>query len=66
MLLAVSVSALELVDEVGLNEYVTPLGSPAMANETLPLNPFAGVTVTVSVALLPCVTASEVAEGASV
>ena len=66
VLLAVSVSTLEAADDVGLNEAVTPLGRPVAANETLPLNPFSGVTVTVSVALLPCVTESVDAEGESV
>jgi len=51
--LAVNVSTLELVDEVGLNEAVTPLGSPVAANVTLPVNPFTSVTVMVSVAVLP-------------
>ena len=66
VLLAVSVSTLELVDDVGLNEAVTPLGSPVAANDTLPLNPFSGVTEMVSVALLPCVTESVDAECESV
>jgi hypothetical protein len=50
---AVSVSTLELVDEVGLNEAVTPLGRPDAVNATLPVNPPVSVTVMVSVALLP-------------
>ena len=66
VLLAVSVSTLELVDEVGLNDAVTPLGSPVAANDTLPLNPFSGVTEMVSVALLPCVKERVDAEGESV
>jgi hypothetical protein len=53
VLVAASVSTLDVVEEVGLNEAVTPLGNPVATNDTLPLNPFAGVTVTVSVALLP-------------
>jgi hypothetical protein len=53
VLLAVNVSVLEVVDDVGLNEAVTPLGSPDAVNDTLPVKPLAGVTVTVSVALLP-------------
>jgi hypothetical protein len=52
-LLAVSVSTLELVDAVGLNEAVTPLGSPVAVKVTLPVNPPESVTVMVSVALLP-------------
>jgi hypothetical protein len=66
VLLAVSVSKLELVEDVGLNEAVTPLGRPLAVNVTLPVNPFSGVTVTVSVALLPCVTESVEAERDSV
>jgi len=62
VLLAVSVRTLEVADEVGLNEAVTPLGNPLAANDTLPLNPFSGVTEMVSVALLPCATESVDAE----
>lgn len=66
VLLAVSVSVLELVDDVGLNDAVTPLGRPVAVNDTLPVNPFTSVTEMVSVALLPCVTESEDAERDSV
>src|ERR1039458_10737810 len=66
VLLAVSVSTLELVDEAGLNEAVTPLGSPVAVNDTLPVNGLTSVTVMVSVAVLPWVTARVVAEGLSV
>ena len=66
VLLAVSVRTLEVAEDVGLNEAVTPLGRPVAANETLPANPFSGVTVTLSVAVLPCVTESVEAEGDSV
>ena len=66
VLLAVSVSVLEVVDDVGLNEAVTPLGNPVAVNDTLPVNPFSGVTEIVSVALLPCVTESVDAERESV
>jgi hypothetical protein len=52
-LLAVSVSTLELVEEVGLNEAVTPLGRFDAANDTLPVNPPMSVTVMVSVPLAP-------------
>jgi len=56
VLLAVSVSTPELVDDVGLNEAVTPLGSPVATNDTAPVNPPVSVTVIVSVALLPWAT----------
>lgn len=66
VLLAVSVSVLALVEDVGLNEAVTPLGRPLTANVTLPVKPFLGFTEIVSVALLPCVTESEEAVRESV
>jgi hypothetical protein len=66
VLLAVSVSTLEVVEEAGLNEAVTPLGSPVAVKDGLPLKPFTSVTEMVSVALLPCVTVSVVAERDSV
>jgi hypothetical protein len=53
VLLAVSVSTLEPVEEAGLNDAVTPLGSPVAANVTLPVNGLPSVTVMVSVALAP-------------
>jgi hypothetical protein len=57
-LVAVSVIALEpAVAGLGLNAAVTPLGRPEAEKVTLPANPLAGVTVTVSVPLvLPWVT----------
>jgi hypothetical protein len=66
VLLAVSVSTLELVEDVGLKDAVTPLGNPLAVNVTLPVKPFSCVTETVSVALLPCVNESEEAERDSV
>ena len=66
VLLAVSVSTLEVAEEVGLNDAVTPLGSPVAVNDGLPLKPFTSVTEMVSVAVLPCVTVSVVAERDSV
>jgi hypothetical protein len=66
VLLAARVSVLALVEDVGLNEAVTPLGKPLAVNVTLPVKPFSGVTVIVSFALLSCVTESEEAEEASV
>jgi len=64
--LAVNVSTLELVDDAGLNEAVTPLGNPVAVKITLPVNPPVSVTVMVSVALLPCFTVREVGEEESV
>lgn len=64
--LAVSVNTLELVDDAGLNEAVTPLGKLVAVNNTLPLNPFRSVTLIVSVAVEPWVTDRVVAEGARV
>lgn len=61
-LLAVSVSTLELVDEVGLNAAVTPLGRPDAVNATLPVNPPMSVTAIVLVLLAPCLTESEDAD----
>ena len=51
--LAVSVSVLVVVAEVGLNEAVTPLGRPEADRLTPLLNPFTGVTMTVLVPLFP-------------
>lgn len=55
-LLAVSVSVLEPVVLVGLNDAVTPLGNPDADSATLPVNPLVGVSVIVAVVLAPCVT----------
>ena len=63
VLLAVSVSTLELVEDAGLNEAVTPLGSPETVNATLPVNPPVSATVIVSVPLVPCLTDTVDAEG---
>ena len=52
-LLAVRVSTLDPVVGFVPNDAVTPLGKPDAARVTLPLNPFAPVTVIVSVAWLP-------------
>jgi hypothetical protein len=48
------------------NVAVTPLGRPDASSVTLPVNPPRSVTVIVSVALLACVTESDVAAAASV
>ena len=51
---AVSVRMLDPVEVgLGLKPAVTPLGNPEALNVTPPVNPFAGVTVMVSVLLLP-------------
>ena len=58
VLLAVNVSVLVsvlVVVEVGLNVAVTPLGMPDADRLTLPVKPFTGATVTVSVPLAPWV-----------
>jgi len=52
-LLAVSVKVLLLVVLAGLNDAVTPLGSPEADKLTLLVKPFAGATVIVEVPLLP-------------
>jgi hypothetical protein len=52
--LAVSVNVLEAVAGFGLNDAVTPLGSPDPDKLTLPLKPFCEVIVTVLVPLAPC------------
>jgi hypothetical protein len=59
------VTTLELVDAVGLNEAVMPLGIPEAVNATLPVNGLTSVTVMVSVALLPWAIVKVDAEGVS-
>lgn len=49
-------TTLEVVDEAGLKEAVTPVGAPDAAKVTLPENGLASVTVMVSVPLAPCAT----------
>ena len=66
VLLAVRVSTLLPVVGLVLNTAPTPLGSPDAANVTLPANPPASITVTVSVMAEPCVTDSVAAAAASV
>jgi hypothetical protein len=53
VLLAVSVTTLDPVVGLVANTAVTPLGKPEAERVTLPVNPGAPVTVTVSVALAP-------------
>jgi hypothetical protein len=55
VLFAVSVNVLVVVAGFGLNDAVTPLGSPDADKLTLPLKPFCGVTVILLVPLVPCV-----------
>jgi hypothetical protein len=64
--LAVSERTLELTDEAGLNEAVTPLGIPEAVKVTEPLKGLTSVTVMVSVPLAPCATDRVAAEGLSV
>ena len=66
MLLVASVSTLEVVDDVGLNETVTPLGWPVAANDTLPVKGLMSVTLIVSVPLEPATTESAATEGFNV
>ena len=54
--LAVNVNVLVFAVLVGLNDAVTPLGSPEADKLTLPLKPFRGTTVIVLVPLPPWVT----------
>lgn len=60
-----NVTTLEVADEVGLNEAVTPVGMPVAAKETLPVNGLTSVTVMVSVPLEPRATLRVDAEGVS-
>jgi hypothetical protein len=52
-LLAISVRVLAAAVLAGLNDAVTPFGSPAAARLTLPLKPFCGLTVSVLTPLYP-------------
>jgi hypothetical protein len=54
-LLTASVNVLVVVVELGLNDALTPLGSPDADKLTAPLKPFWGETVTVLVPLPPWV-----------
>ena len=53
MLVAVKVRVLVMLVLAGLNEAVTPLGSPDAAKTTVPENPFASLTLIVLAALAP-------------
>jgi len=62
----VSVSTLEVADEVGLNAAVTPVGMPDAAKVTLPVNPFRSATEIVLVPVLPGATVTVEGEAESV
>jgi len=66
VLATVSVRTLEVVEDVGLNAAVTPVGMPVAANATLPVKGLMSVTVIVSVPLAPGATVTVAAEGFSV
>jgi hypothetical protein len=53
-LLATNVKTLDPVAGLVPNDAVTPLGRPLAESVTLPLNPFAGLTVMVLVPEAPC------------
>jgi hypothetical protein len=60
------VATLEVADEAGLNEAVTPVGAPDAAKVTLPENGLTSVTLIVSVPLAPCATDNVDADGFNV
>jgi hypothetical protein len=66
VLLAVRVSVVEEVAGFGVNEAVTPLGSPEAEKFTSPVKPFWGVMVIVLVPLVPCVMLRLVGDAARV
>jgi len=51
---ALSVNTVPRVELAGLKAAVTPLGSFATENVTLPVNPLAGTTVIVELPVAPC------------
>jgi hypothetical protein len=51
--LAVSVSVLLVVDELGENDAVTPFGKPEAEKLTLPVNPYWGLTLMLNVPEVP-------------
>jgi hypothetical protein len=55
-LVVVKVSTEEPVVEAGLNDAVTPAGTPLIESATLPVKPPVGVTVILDVPLAPCTT----------
>jgi len=54
------------VTVAGLNAHVAPTGNPEHAKLTAALNPFAGVTVSIVVAVPPALTESDVDDAANV
>jgi hypothetical protein len=62
----VKVTTLEVAEDAGLNEAVTPAGRPVAANVTLPANGLMSVTVIVSAPLAPGRIDSVAVEGVSV
>lgn len=62
--LAVRVSVLVPVVDVGENEAVTPLGNPAIARFTLPVKPYSGITVIVALTVCPGLRVKPFDEGA--
>jgi hypothetical protein len=61
----VEAAAPEGVTVVGEKLHDAPTGSPEQAKETTELKPFAGVTVTVSVAVWPVDTVNDAGEAAT-
>ena len=66
VVLAARVRVLVLVALLGLNDAVTPLGSPEADNATLLLKPLSGATVMVLVPLPPWTTVRLLGEAESV
>jgi hypothetical protein len=64
VLLALRVNVLDPVVLAGLNDAVTPDGSPDALNATLPLKPFCGEIVSVLVPLEPCAMLNDAGEAA--
>ena len=62
LVVMVSVDVPPPFTEVGLKVAVEFVGSPLILNDTVPVKPLIGVTVTVYVALLPRVTVSDEGE----
>jgi len=63
---AVNVRMVLRVEDAGLNDAVTPDGSPLIENATVPLNPLCGVRLMVLGALVPAVRVTLTGAAASV